>query len=347
VRSRANLPTFLAFAVISLLVAGFLAAQMGGQLILGGYHVNAVFKSGSDLVPGDDVTINGLQVGQVESLSPMANDTRVSMLLHSNAAPLFEDARAVIRQKNLLGETYVEINRGSSQQALPDGGTIPEDHTLTPVEVDQVLQALDPQVRDELDILINSLGEATAGRGADMNATAGDISSLAVDLQAIAQTLASNSQDLDSLISDLRKVMDTLAAWHEEFRAMIADWDSVMAALAAREQNLQRTIVEQDRVTAILDQALSGGAAPGLHSALAQAPTAIDRTDHYLADATTVFKVVQDDSPGVARLFDELASVMSGIGTAQENGPQKGQTVHMWRVYCAGACFVSGASPAP
>lgn len=341
-RSRASLPTFLAFAVISVLAAGYLVMQMGGQIMFGGYHVTAIFKSGSDLVAGDDVDISGIQSGRVDSLTPTANGTRVGMVLHSDAAPVFSDARAVIRQKNLLGETYVELNRGSSQSAMPDGGTIAEDHTLTPVEVDQVLQALDPQVRDQLDVLINSLGQATAGRGADMNATAGDLSSIAVDLQAVSQTLANNSNDLDSLIADLRKVMDTLAAWHADFRAMLTDWDNVMAALASREHNLQGTIVEQDRVTAILDQALSGGAAGQLHATIAEAPATLDRTNHYLADAATVFKVVQDDSPGIARLFDELASVMSGIGTAQESGPQKGQTVHMWRVHCAGACFTSG-----
>jgi virulence factor Mce-like protein len=341
VRSRANLPTFLAFAVISLLVAGFLAVQMGGQFMLGGYHVNAVFKSGADLVPGDDVTMSGLSIGKVETLSPMAGSTRVGMLLESNYAPLFTDARAVIRQKNLLGETYVDVNRGSSQQRIGDGGTIAEDHTLTPVEVDEVLQALDPQVRDQLDIVINSLGQATSGRGPDMNATAADLSSVALDLSVLAHTLASNSDHLDALIADLRKVMDTLAAWHADFRAMIADWDNVMATLASRERSLQGTIVEQDHVTAILDQALGSGAASQLHAAIAEAPAAIDHTNHYLADARTIFKVTQDDTPGIARLFDELASVMSGVGTAQEDGPQKGQTVHMWRVYCAGACFVS------
>jgi virulence factor Mce-like protein len=340
-RSKANLPTFIAFAVICLLAAGFLAAQMGGEFIFGGYHVNAVFKTGSDLVPGDDVTISGIRVGKVESLSPSANSTQVGMLIHGDFGQLFSDARAVIRQKNLLGETYIEINRGSGPTRIADGGTIPEDHTLTPVEVDQVLNALDPQVRDQLDVLINSLGQATAGRGPDMNATAADLSAVTVDLQTLSHTLAANSDHLDALIADLRKVMDTLAAWHADFRAMITDWDHVMANLASREQSLQGTIVEQDRTMAILDQALSGGAAPGLHSALAEGPTAIDRTNHYLADATTVFKVVQDDTPGIARLFNELASVMSGIGTAQEDGPQKGKTSHMWRVYCAGACFVS------
>lgn len=341
-RSRANLPIFLAFAAVSLLVAGFLAAQMGGEFLFGGYHVNAVFKTGADLVPGDDVTMSGIRVGKVESITPSAASAQVNMLIHGDFAPVSSDARAVIRQKNLLGETYVELNRGSASQRLADGGTIDLDHTLTPVEVDEVLRALDPQVRDQLSIVINSLGQATAGRGADMNAAGGDLSTLAVDLQTVAHTLASNQDHLDALIADLRKVMETLAAWHADFRAMIADWDHVMATLASREQNLKGTIVEQDRVMAILDQALSGGAAQQLHGALAEAPSAIDRTDHYLVGASKVFKVVQDDTPGIARLFDQLASVMSGIGTAKEDGPQKGTQQHMWRVYCAGACFVSG-----
>jgi virulence factor Mce-like protein len=342
VRSRSNLPVFLAYALVCLLVVGYLASQMGGEFALGGYRVTAAFHTGAELVPGDDVTMAGLRVGKVESLNPGSTSTSVTLLLHKEFAPLFSDARAVIRQKNLLGETYVELNRGSSsQKAIPEGGSIAADHTLTPVEIDQVLNALDPQVRDRLDIVINSLGQATAGRGQDMNAAAADLSSVATDLQTLAHTLASNSDHLDALIADLRKVMDTLAAWHADFRAMITDWDNVMATLASREQNLKGTIVEQDRVMAILDQALSGGAAQQLHGAIAEGPAAIDNANHYLSDSTKVFGVVQSDTPGIAQLFNELASVMSGIGGAQEDGPEKGKTVHMWRVYCAGACFIS------
>ncbi|TMF52393.1 MAG: MCE family protein, partial [Chloroflexi bacterium] len=66
----------------------------------------------------------GLRVGKVESLTPLAGATRVSMLLHHDFTPVFKDARAVIRQKNLLGETYVELNRGNrSEGAIADGGT--------------------------------------------------------------------------------------------------------------------------------------------------------------------------------------------------------------------------------
>jgi virulence factor Mce-like protein len=342
-RSRANLPVFIAYLLLGLLATVFLAAQMGGEFAFGGYRLNAVFNTGADLVAGDDVTMAGLRVGKVESLTPMAGATGVTMLLHRDFTPVFRDARAVIRQKNLLGETYIEVNRGTaSQGGIADGGTIAEDHTLTPVEIDQVLNALDPQVRDQLDIVINSLGQATAGRGQDMNASAADLSSVAVDLRVLAHTLADSSDHLDALITDLRKVMETLAAWHADFRAMIADWDNVMATLASREQNLQGTIVEQDRVMAILDQGLSGGAAEQLHGAIAEGPATIDNADHYLSGAATVFGAVQNDAPAIQQLFRELASVMSGIGHPDEAGSNPNDWVHMWRVYCAGQCFQPG-----
>ena len=336
-RSRANLPVFIAYLIIGALATVFLATQMGGEISFGAYRVNAIFKTGAELVPGDDVTMSGLRVGRVERLTPMADKTQVSMLVHSNFSPVFKDARAVIRQKNLLGETYIEVNRGtSSEGGIPDGGTIDEEHTLTPVEVDQVLNALDPQVRDQLDIVINTLGQSTAGRGPDMNASSADLSSIAVDLQTLAHTLANNSDHLDALIADLRKVMETLAAWHAQFRGLITDWDHLMATLASREQNLQGTIVEQDRVLTILDQALSNGAAQQLHGAIAEGPAAVDNANHYLAGAATVFDVVQQDTPGIKKLFVELASALSGIGTANETGsPDKGHTVHMWRIFCA------------
>ena len=141
-RGKRNFPIFMAYALASLLVFGFLARQMGGEFFLAGvYRVQAVFSSGTQLVPGDDVTISGFRVGKVENLQPGSDGTLATMVLHRQYAPVAADARAVIKSKNLLGETYIELTRGTGP-ALPDGGRIGLDHTLTPVELSQVLDAL-------------------------------------------------------------------------------------------------------------------------------------------------------------------------------------------------------------
>jgi virulence factor Mce-like protein len=330
-RSRRALPVFLAYAVVSLVVLGYLARQMGGEFMFApAYRVSAVFATGSQLVPGDDVTISGLRVGKVESIEPRSQGALVGLLLHAEYAPIYDDARAVIHAKNLLGETYVELNRGRSRAPLPDGARLGLERTLTPVELDQVLDVLGPEVRTRLAILINTLGQATAGRGPDLGRQAADLKVLAGSLETIAHSLARNSTQLDSLLISLRKVLQTLAAWHAEFKALITDWDRLMRTLAAREQQLMGTIREQDRVMAIFDQALSGGAARDLHDALAGAPAAINSTDHYLALSRQVFPRVGREAPSISALFFELASVMSNTD-AEGN--------HMWRVYNEGASF--------
>jgi phospholipid/cholesterol/gamma-HCH transport system substrate-binding protein len=285
----------------------------------------ATFANGAQLVAGDEVTIDGFPVGRVESLWPVDGGADVSLQLHPEYAPLYRDARAMVKTKNLLGETYVELNRGTPPAGLlPDGGRIDLQHTLVPVEVSQVLDVLDASTRDRLVVLVNELGETVQGRGQDLNASAADLSDVARSLETIAQAVASQSGHLDALLLDLRKVLDTLAAYHAQLHQLVADWDRLMQALASRETDLQGVVVQEDRVVSVLDQALAGGNARGLHDAIAEAPTLLDNTNHYLVNGQVVFGDLNADSPAIADVFDRLASVMSGTDP---------QGDHMWRVY--------------
>jgi phospholipid/cholesterol/gamma-HCH transport system substrate-binding protein len=327
VRGRRNLPVFAGYAVIALLMLGFLARQMGGEFFLQPvYHLKAVFASGSQLVSGDDVTVAGLRIGRVDGLRPTQNGTEALLVLHPKYGFMTDQARAVIKTKNLLGETYVELARGVSPNKLKDGGTIPLDRTLTPVELAQVLQALNPTVRDHLVLLINSLGDALAGNGRNLNTQAQDLKQLAFDLDVISRTLVTNQQHFDRLLQSLGKIMETLASYHAEFRALIADWDRLMRALVAHEGDLNGAIREDAHVMALFDQALAGNA-QGLHGALAEAPQTIDNTDAYLGKGTTIFTTLRSEVPSIDAVFDRLASAFSATDPNGQN---------MWRVYCVG-----------
>ena len=329
-RSRANLPIFAAYTALCVIVLGFLAAQMGGEFLLQRvYHVAATFATGAELVGGDDVTINGLRVGRVGSVEPVEGGARAVLELHDQYAPLYADARAMVKSKNLLGETYVELNRGTSQAGpLPDGGRIDLQHTLTPVELDQLLNVLDADTRQRLVLLINELGEAVQGRGQDLNASSADLRVVAESLQSIAHAVAAQSDHLDTLLTDLRKVLETIAAYRTQLKALIGDWDRLMRTLASRESDLQGLIVQEDRVVTIVDQALAGNNARGLHDAIAEAPRTLDNADHYLDNSKIVFGDLAAESPAIADVFNRLASVMSGTDP---------QGNHMWRVYEVGS----------
>ena len=69
----------------------------------------------------------GVNIGKVKAkeLGPGGRTTMVEIELNNRFAPIGRDARAILRQKSLLGETYVELTPGSpGAEKLDDGGTL-------------------------------------------------------------------------------------------------------------------------------------------------------------------------------------------------------------------------------
>lgn len=324
-RSRWNLPVFLAYVAASLAVLGYLFVHMGGQLIFQPtYTVAADFHTASDLVPGDDVTVSGMNVGRVESVHPIQGGSQVQLQVRQRYAPLYQNARAMIKIKNVLDESYVELYRGTTASgAMPQGATIPESRTLTPVELAQVLSVLNTNTRQQLTSVINNLGESVSGQGQNLNATAVGLKTTSVALKGIAHGLAHQQINLGSLITSLSKVLATLAAWHTQLKSLVADWDGVMRALAQHEQQLQGLVVNENQVVTILDQALAGNS-PALNSAIRQSPQLINSANRYAAPAGTIFGKVSKQVKPINELFYELASVFSASDS---------QGHHYWRIY--------------
>src|SRR5260370_31909122 len=193
---------------------------MGGNLAFqSSYRVAADFSSASNLVPGDDVTVSGVTVGRLASVQPIQGGARIQLQMMQRYAPVYQDARAMVKIKNVLDESYVELFRGTSTSGpLPEGGTIPQSRTLTPVELAQVLDVLNAGTRDQLASVIDNLGESVSGRGQQLNDTAGALKTTSVALDGIAHAIAHQHVNLGSLLTALTTVLPTLAAWHEPLK---------------------------------------------------------------------------------------------------------------------------------
>jgi phospholipid/cholesterol/gamma-HCH transport system substrate-binding protein len=324
-RSRWNLPIFLAYVAASLAVLGYLFMHMGGEFVFrSSYQVAADFTTASNLVPGDDVTVSGVPVGRVASVQLIQGGAQVHMQLNEQYAPLYQDARAMIKVKNLLDESYVELYKGTTSSGpLPAGGTIPSSRTLTPVELAQVLDVLNPDTRQQLTSVINNLGESVAGQGQNLNAAAGTLKVTSQALDGISHALANQQVNLGSLITSLSKVLATLAAWHQQLKALVGDWDGVMRALAQHEQQLQGLVVNENQVMTILDQALAGNST-ALHTAIQSSPQLINSANTYTASGGVIFGQVSQQVKSIDELFYELASVFSATDS---------QGHHYWRIY--------------
>ena len=144
-RSRWNLPIYVAYVALCITALGFIVLQMGITLPWSHpYTVSATFRDAAGVLANNEVFMNGTKIGRIEEVSATGGQAKVDMVIESgNGLPIYKDASAMVRIKNLLGETYVEINRGTAQSGqMPDGGGISIDHTLTPVQIDEVLAVL-------------------------------------------------------------------------------------------------------------------------------------------------------------------------------------------------------------
>ena len=87
-------------------------------------------------------------VETTKSLDRKDNRTHVVIQLDNKFSPLRSNARAILRQKTLLGETYVELTPGdSSAPFLKEGALLPNAQVANSPSLDQIFQAFDPKTR--------------------------------------------------------------------------------------------------------------------------------------------------------------------------------------------------------
>jgi len=134
--------------------------------------VTAVFADASPLVPGFTVRSHGVKVGEIESLEVKDGAALVRMRIDESASrPLHTDATARIRPVSLLGERYIDFERGSPKApVLPVGQPIDAPHTASAVDLSDVLNTVDNPPAPALAAFITTIGDGARGRGSDIDA---------------------------------------------------------------------------------------------------------------------------------------------------------------------------------
>src|SRR3954464_4035356 len=126
----------------------FLWLAFGGPVPLKpkGYRFHTSFAEAGQLALEADVRISGVPVGKVKTIEPDKRTGRsdVVIQLDSRYAPLPSDAKAILRQKTLLGEPYVELTPGSrSAKPIPENGQLRTSQVSPTVELDEIYRAFD------------------------------------------------------------------------------------------------------------------------------------------------------------------------------------------------------------
>src|SRR3954451_23850018 len=239
--SFARLAGMALFALSCFAIVLFLWKSFGGPspLAPAEYRFTADFPEATQLAEAADVRISGVKVGRVVSIDLARDRTRALMEIDPRYAPIPRNTKAILRQKTLLGETYVELTPGDRQSgALPDGGALPRNQVVQTTQLDEVTRSLDPRTRGDLQQVVRELALATNGRSQDINDALGNVGPFAGDTTDVLEILDQQHGALRRVVRDTGVVLGAVSQRQGDLSGLVTAGDRVLSTTAARNREL-------------------------------------------------------------------------------------------------------------
>lgn len=253
-RSALALAAYLAAGVLAaVLVANTLSVPVPGATT----RYSAVFSDVDGLVPGSDVTLTGVRVGRVDSVSFVAgpdggSQALVDFEVQSKHA-LSEQVSAAIRYGDMLGVRYlalVDPSRSAglttvAAATLPAGARIPLARTTGPVDLTALVNGFKP-LFDAIDpAQVNGLARSVVDA---FQGESGTMSTLLVRIASVSENLADHEQVFGQLVANLNTLLGAVNKRGSEVRELITGLSQLSTSLA--EHNTQLiTLLDQGSST--------------------------------------------------------------------------------------------------
>jgi ABC-type transporter Mla subunit MlaD len=248
-----------------------------------GFRLKAVFATAVNIQPKSPVRIAGVNVGKVTAIKREGKVGVVSMEIESGGLPIHQDATLKIRPRIFLeGNWFIEMQPGSpSVKTISSGATIPITQTSDPVQLDQVLDALNTDTRANLQNFLIGYGDGltrkpNAAEDAEQEPEVRGLDAAqainkayqrgpsalrggAIINQAVTGT---EPHDLSKLVASIGRVAAALNVHEQQLSELIPNFNTFFSEFAAQSSSLRATVAELpgsllniDRGLAALDAA--------------------------------------------------------------------------------------------
>lgn len=231
----------LLFAGITVGVKGAFGAFDGGYRLVGSFDA-----AGQGLLPGSDVKVRGVNIGEVRRIDLVDGAARVTLTIR-DGQQIPDGASATIRPKTLFGEKFVDIDPDVAPPGAPvlvDGDELT--NTLGGFELEEVLadtypllQAIDPA---ELTTVLGELAAGGDGLGEEINRTI-------VNSEALSEVFAANAGNTEQFLEDLARLSDVLADQADTVLEIADSANTALPTLNDREDDLIALLEQTGRLS--------------------------------------------------------------------------------------------------
>ncbi len=243
-----------------------------------GFKLNAVFTTALNVHSASPVRIAGVNVGQVTSIKREGRAGVVTMEIQKGGLPIHSDATVKLRPRIFLeGNWFVELQPGSpSAPTVSSGYTLPITQTADPVQLDQVLDALNTDTRANLQTFLIEYGAGLTAKPTPAENAAQEPEVRGLNAaQALNQTYyragkslrggavldqaitGTEEQDLSKLVASIGKVTSALNVHEQQLGELIGNFNTFFASFAAQAGPVKTTVAELPKNLTLAEHGLA------------------------------------------------------------------------------------------
>jgi phospholipid/cholesterol/gamma-HCH transport system substrate-binding protein len=228
------------FAVLGLLAAGYVAVHYVGLLRLFGvgvYRVDLELPTTGGIFPNAEVDYRGVPVGRVGDVTLTARGVQAQLLLNSAAARVPADVRAVVADRSVIGEQYVDLRpRNNHGPYLRNGAVIGRSDSAVPPTANSLLASADALLQS---VPIGSLRTVVGQLDTGFAGSAANVHRLIAASQEFFTTADRNFPQTVALIGSSRRVLATQIASSSSIRSFSANLRLLSGQLASSDSDLR------------------------------------------------------------------------------------------------------------
>lgn len=199
----------------------------------------AHFPNAEGLREGDDVRVEGISVGSVDSIKVDGDHVDVGFSIKSDIA-LGRDSRASIEVATVLGNLFLQIE-SAGPGTLPDGATFRRPGTVPY----SLLEALNAFGNFSRQTQIGTLRKSLNTLSTTINAVAPpDVKAALRGLSDVATTIAGKQQDISSILQSANAIVHTLNDNSDALTSLLADGDEFLKLVEQRHAVISRLLVD-------------------------------------------------------------------------------------------------------
>jgi phospholipid/cholesterol/gamma-HCH transport system substrate-binding protein len=149
----------------------------------------------------------------------------------------------MIRNKTLLGETYIELTPGTSTaRKLPDDALLSTQNVAQIQTIDEVLDAFNAPTRAKLQQFLVEMAAGLKGQGESINDALGNLTPTAQEIGEVSNILSQQRASFAVLLHDGSGVLQQLGDREADVRGIVTAGDQVLTVTAARNHSLTSTV---------------------------------------------------------------------------------------------------------